>query len=102
VKSNCFLTVLSGTLTETLYEGRDIGEGCVAGPGRSRCLAAGSTAYINDDYGVHKVGNFSQVGAVSLHVYAPGWKTAIIYEEVEELHPTDASGAPLDSDWGDF
>lgn len=66
------------------------------------CIPLSPASCSNDDYGVHKVGNFSQVGAVSLHVYAPGWVTPILYKEVEELYSTDASGAPLDSDWADF
>lgn len=61
----------------------------------------GGYAYINDTQGLHKVGNASATqGAVSLHVYAPGWSTVNTYDE--EV-PTDAGGAPLDYDgWGDF
>lgn len=100
IKSNCFLTVLHGQLSETIYEHHQIRADAVLGIGQTRALNAGVTGYINDDVGVHKVGNPSNtMGAISLHVYAPGWAKVQTY--VEEL--TDAGGAPIDSDsWGDF
>lgn len=100
VKSNCFMAILEGELTETLYEPDEIDGSRVISFGQSRALPAGATAYINDDRGVHKVGNESlTTPAVSLHIYAPGWSTVQIYRE----EPTDAGGAPIDADgWGDF
>jgi len=100
VKSNCFMAVLQGALTETLYEPHEIEGDKVVGFGTSRVMSTGASTYINDDYGVHKVGNDSAtVPAVSLHVYAPGWSTVQIYSEA----PADAGGAPIDADgWGDF
>ena len=99
VKSNCFMAILEGQLTETRYDPADIDDDRVTSAGRATALPAGSTAYINDDCGVHKVGNESAtVPAVSLHIYAPGWSAVQTYAE----EPTDASGAPIDADWGDF
>lgn len=101
VQSNCFMLVLEGQLCETRYN-TILGPNQVdASASESRLLEAGSYAYINDNYGVHKVGNASSTErAMSLHVYAPGWKTVQLYDEVE---PSDASGAPLNLDgWGDF
>jgi len=98
VQSNCFMLILEGELTETTYEPDTISSGEVHGPGHSHLLAAGSTGYINDSYGVHKVGNQTDRRAMSLHVYAPGWSAVSLYEEA-----TDAGGAPIDIDsWGDF
>jgi len=98
VQSNCFMLVLEGELTETVY-GADVVDGdCVRSFGCSRSLTGGSTAYINDDIGVHKVANKTDQRALSLHVYAPGWDTVSLFVET----PTDADGAPFDVDWADF
>jgi hypothetical protein len=55
---------------------------------------------------VHKVRNASATeGAVSLHIYAPGWATVHTYDEEAgaTANPTDAGGAELSLDaWGDF
>jgi len=100
VKSNCFMAVLEGELSETVYSPAEVvvSGGQVVGSGTTRTMAAGAYAYINDEYGVHKVGNTSRATpAISLHVYAPGWRTVQTFEE------TDAGGAPIDADcWGDF
>ena len=64
-------------------------------------LAAGTCGYICDDLGVHKVGNATAKGSLSLHVYAPGWVAVSLYREVRG--EVDAGGAPIDVDeWGDF
>ena len=70
-------------------------------------LPGGSAAAdINDSMGIHKVANPTHARAVSLHVYAPGWKRAPLFEEMrfEEKFPeVDAGGAELEIDsWGDF
>lgn len=103
VQSNCFMRILDGELVETRYPpiarlGDDRVDAHLA---QATALGEGGYAYINDLQGLHKVGNASSsAGAVSLHVYAPGWSTVRVYDE--EV-PTDASGAVLDCDgWGDF
>mmetsp|Transcript_50643 Transcript_50643/g.89538 ORF Transcript_50643/g.89538 Transcript_50643/m.89538 type:complete len:113 (-) Transcript_50643:328-666(-) len=99
VKSNCFLTVLKGELHETTFEPHEVSGDTVTSEGQTRALAAGVSGYINDDIGVHKVGNASNtIPAVSLHVYAPGWSKVPVYTEA----PTDAGGAAMDAEWGDF
>lgn len=102
VKSNCFVLVLDGELTETVFDPADIDEnqGRVTSCGHSRTLGPGSRAYMNDEVGVHKVGNnHAAQKARSLHIYAPGWTACKFY--VEE--PTDASGAAIDATcFGDF
>lgn len=98
-KSNCFMVVLEGELTETAYPPSEVVDAKVVGAGQTRSLPAGTYAYINDDFGVHKVGNESTHRAISLHVYAPGWSSVQIYAE----DPTDAGGAPINTEcWGDF
>lgn len=100
VQSNCFMLILEGELTETTYDPDTIAQAAaeVRGPGHTHQLVAGSTGYINDSYGVHKVANQTDRRAMSLHVYAPGWSAVSLYEEA-----TDAGGAPIDIDaWGDF
>ena len=65
-----------------------------------------TAADINDGMGLHKVANPTDARAVSLHVYAPGWKRAPLYEEKrfdEKFPEVDAGGAELDCDgWGDY
>ena len=77
--------------------------------GRVSRLSTGEQSYINDGMGLHKVANVSATQrAVSLHVYAPGWKVVHTYDEMalstaEDEVAVDASGAPIDVDgWGDF
>ena len=84
VPSNCFMRVLEGTLFETTFTKDEIvrGGGCVCG-GEVELLSTGQYAYINDAMGVHRVGNPSrEVGAISLHVYAPGWTSVRTFDEV--------------------
>ena len=109
VQSNCFMRILDGSLTETLYEPSSIindGASVAALDGHETTLATGGFTYINDQIGLHKVGNASSTErAVSLHVYAPGWKLVNTYDEqpVSAMDvETDAGGAPIDVDgWGD-
>ena len=112
IKSNCFLRVLDGGLEETFYEPTSIiGDtmSVSALDGRVSRLSTGEQSYINDGMGLHKVANVSATQrAVSLHVYAPGWKVVHTYDEMalstaEDEVAVDASGAPIDVDgWGDF
>ena len=100
--SNCFMLILDGELTETLYP-PDALVHCSAVDrerGEVRPLRAGQTGYINDEIGVHKVANGSSTKrALSLHVYAPKWSAVPLYDEVE----LDGGGAPITADgWGDF
>jgi hypothetical protein len=61
---------------------------------------AGEIAYINDSIGLHKVENSSSSRAVTVHVYAPGWRRPTLFDEI---HPeVDAGGAGFDCGWGDF
>ena len=114
--SNCFMLILEGQLTETLFDSTSLLSSTTvnASSGKSRVLSAGDTSYINDKLGVHKVGNATNARAVSLHVYAPGWKTVPLFDELfttaqaehnvegQGDEGVDAGGAPFDVDWGDF
>jgi cysteine dioxygenase len=106
IKSSCFMLVLEGALHETTFAPSQIvGPDAVSAVGgESRVLEAGATAYMDDNVGVHKVGNAStSTRAVSLHIYAPGWQTVQLYDEVAPADEVDAGGASLLLDgWGDF
>lgn len=97
------MLVLEGSLTETVFEAAShLTVSSVNGrDGKARALPAGATAYINDNIGYHKVANLTNARAVSLHVYAPGWQAAPLFDEVFD-DCTDAGGAPFEADWGDF
>ena len=106
VKSNCFMLVIDGQLRETVYEPRSIigSDAVAADEGESRVHDSGAYTYINDSMGLHKVANASATHrAVSLHVYAPGWKSVQLYDEARRPERVDAGGASIDVDeWGDF
>ena len=100
------MRVLDGTLKETRYDSEALLEDhrVNSAAGRAHILGAGDYAYIDDNHGVHKVGNASaDYGATSLHVYAPGWRTCDIFDEALATNePIDASGAAIDVySWGD-
>lgn len=77
------------------------GKSVDARAGKRSDLHAGTVAYINDSIGLHKVENQSNARAVSLHVYAPGWRRPPIFDEM--IFPeVDAGGAEFDCSWGDF
>jgi len=103
IPSNCFLMVLEGSLVETIYTNDAIlsdGKSVDARAGKHTALHAGAVAYINDNIGLHKVENQSKARAVSLHVYAPGWRRPPMFDEI--FPEVDAEGAEFDCGWGDF
>ena len=106
------MRVLDGAVDETSYkpEAVEFSDDIGIAPrvaqheGTTRTLEAGAYTYINDDQGVHRVGNPNRAkGAISLHVYAPGWSTVQLFDEYVPPPPCDAGGAEIDVDgWGDF
>jgi len=100
------MLVIDGQLRETVYEPRSIigSDAVAADEGESRVHDSGAYTYINDSMGLHKVANASTTHrAVSLHVYAPGWKSVQLYDEARRPERVDAGGASIDVDeWGDF
>ena len=103
VDSNCFMLILEGSLAETVYGDDAIladGKSVDARLGKTRMHKAGACAYINDSLGLHKVENPTDGRAVSMHIYAPGWKRPPLFEEV--YPEVDAGGAEIEVDgWGD-
>jgi len=105
VESNCFMLILEGQLSETVYGEEAIsadGKSVQARLGKTRVHAPGTLAYINDSMGLHKVANTTTARAVSLHVYAPGWRQPPLFDEI--FPEVDAGGAEIDDcfGWGDF
>eukprot|EP00320_Phaeocystis_rex_P000916 CAMPEP_0119068518 /NCGR_PEP_ID=MMETSP1178-20130426/10967_1 /TAXON_ID=33656 /ORGANISM="unid sp, Strain CCMP2000" /LENGTH=288 /DNA_ID=CAMNT_0007050233 /DNA_START=21 /DNA_END=888 /DNA_ORIENTATION=- len=98
VNSNCFMLVLEGQLAETVYGEDSIstdGKSVNAQLGKTRLHSAGTLAYINDSVGLHKVANTTDGRAVSLHVYAPGWRQPPLFDEI--FPEVDAGGAEIDA-----
>mmetsp|Transcript_127985 Transcript_127985/g.190673 ORF Transcript_127985/g.190673 Transcript_127985/m.190673 type:complete len:799 (-) Transcript_127985:48-2444(-) len=80
--SNCWVKVLDGEVEESLY---DLAEDGLTTTLRScRKFQPGAIAYINDSYGVHKMGNANEDRvAISLHVYSPAYHECFIFDENE-------------------
>ena len=80
--SNCWVKVLDGEIEECLY---DLGEDGISTQLKSkRTFSPGGIAYINDSYGVHKMGNPNEDKvAISLHVYSPAYHECFIFGEHE-------------------
>ena len=98
------MLVLDGALTETVYASNAIiGPDSVAMDGGMATVHhAGAYTYIDDDIGLHKVGNATRERAMTLHIYAPGWETVQLYDETMPPEVTDAGGVAIDVDaWGD-
>lgn len=69
--SECFFRMIDGEVTEVSYEWPD---GDKSQPLKETCtttVSAGEVSHVNDSQGLHKVGNMSDKGAVTMHCYIP-------------------------------
>ena len=69
--SECWLKVVTGALEENFYELPEKGK-----PLKkrfSKVQKAGSVCFINDNIGLHSIGNPTNKGSISLHCYVPGY-----------------------------
>lgn len=64
-KSGCILKVLEGELTEELYDSSKT----ESEPIKMTTLKCGTTGYIDDNIGFHRIVNNSGKQAVSIHIY---------------------------------
>jgi len=64
----CLMKILEGSLTETRYSSKNIGQ--VVNKGK---YSVGDILFIQDSLGYHVVENREAQPAISLHVYAPGF-----------------------------
>ncbi len=70
----CYVKVLRGSIKETRYSVNPRTDAIT--PSSEIIATAGSITFMNDDIGLHKIGNPSkELGAVSLHLYTPPFKT---------------------------
>ena len=78
--SNCWVKLLDGVVEESLYELDE--DGKTPNLLSRKPYKPGGVAYINDSYGVHKMGNpnLDHV-AISLHVYSPAYHECHIFSE---------------------
>ena len=68
--SHCLMRVLEGRVEEILYD-TPTGDGSALPPKKPRVLNVGECSYINDEMGVHSVGNPTDQPAMTLHLYSP-------------------------------
>jgi len=80
--SSCWVKVLDGKLQETIYDFPGPNKGPL--PLRSEAVFSPNQAtYIDDSYGIHKMGNpCNDKPAVSLHVYAPAYTACHIFDRI--------------------
>ncbi|XP_005992119.1 cysteine dioxygenase type 1 [Latimeria chalumnae] len=80
--SHCFLKILQGNLTETLFEwpGRKMNSEMMKKS--ERVMTENQCTYINDSIGLHRVENTSHTEpAVSLHLYSPPFDTCYAFDQ---------------------
>ncbi|XP_046646255.1 cysteine dioxygenase type 1-like isoform X2 [Daphnia pulicaria] len=69
--AHCFMKMLDGTLKEVRYDWPSGSNAQELHETSSTVLKVNEVSYINDSIGLHQVGNTSDKGAVSLHLYSP-------------------------------
>jgi len=79
-KSHCFMKMLDGELTETLFDiNRDSWK---LETKRIYTLQTNTVSYINDSFGLHRIANEScSNSAVSLHIYSPPFRKCQMYDK---------------------
>ncbi|XP_068617205.1 cysteine dioxygenase type 1 [Brachionichthys hirsutus] len=78
--SHCFMKLLQGQLTETLFDWPESHGDMVQKS--QRVLQENRVAYINDTIGLHRVENVSHTeAAVSLHLYSPPFQSCQAFDQ---------------------
>jgi cysteine dioxygenase len=80
----CWMAVLDGEVSETLYKVRANGEGpleSAPAPGAARNFRSGSVAFIVDEMGWHRIQPVGGRPAVTMHLYSRPIRTCSIYDE---------------------
>jgi len=87
MESSCWVKVLDGQIQETIYDYPDSSD--TGNPLRLNTEAIYSpeqATYIDDSYGVHKMGNPSmETPCVSLHIYSPPFSACNIFDRVSGM-----------------
>jgi len=81
--SHCFVKVLDGSLTETLYDWPNEGEKDVPlNKKKESTYGVNEVTYMSDEIGLHRMENPSHSdGCVTLHLYIPAYDTCKIFDE---------------------
>ncbi len=81
--SHCFMKVLDGSLTETLYSPpAEVHEGETMTVRRELTFPTDGVIYISDKIGMHRVANESHTRpGVSLHIYSPPYSECHCYDD---------------------
>ncbi len=78
--NGCLLKVIQGLLKETLYDTNDIKTSNAV-----RILTLGSTGYLHNSIGYHKVENIHNDLSLSIHIYSPAnYKTNYFKNELKK------------------
>ena len=81
--SHCFVKILDGNLTETLYDWPNEAEKDVPlNKKKASTYGVNEVTYMSDEIGLHRMENPSHSdGCVSLHLYIPPFDTCKIFDE---------------------
>ena len=75
----CWMAVLEGEVTETLFQFPEEGGGKPLAAGTSRSCPKSQVAFITDDIALHEIGA-SEKPAVSLHLYSLPFASCQVYD----------------------
>ena len=103
--SNCWVKLLSGLLQEVRYSatGYDLAQGEAADATRvtplsSNVYSPGAVTYINDQQGLHKMGNPSGSAITcSLHIYSPPYRECNIFKSLTPMPAISPCGSAVDA-----
>lgn len=75
-----WIYVVSGELTETLYYREDVPNALEVKS--TEIIKAGKVSYMNDNIGIHRIGNTANGRTISLHYYSNPTTTVQVYDEL--------------------
>ena len=79
----CWVKIISGAIEETIYKPNENG---APTPVKTEVAHAGSTAYMIDFMGCHRLKNVGEERAMSLHIYAKPISRCNIYDEAQSKY----------------
>jgi len=94
MSSSCWVKVLDGQLQETIYDYPDPSATQPLRLNTESIYSPEQATYIEDSYGIHRMGNASQdTPCVSLHIYSPPFAACNIFDRVSGMRKLVSFGS---------